>query len=195
MHSVPSLTGASSSSGNSSNRFGSREEEIRNVFSIPRDAASLATVANGIDGNEASSSSQNTSVAGSSSFQCASFPSTSRPTPLSTSYSHLRNYKGKGKIRKGKQAARSTSSCRFEKGAGSGGQGKQCEPTFKDVCLLPSPNWGTVPRLKGKANLIEKGLYIDAWSFQKTYQEIQLRAAISSLFHERLVDNHANEVG
>ena len=94
-----------------------------------------------------------------------------------TSYSHLRNYsQGKGKIRKGKQAARSTSTGRFEKGAGSGGQGKQCEPSFKDVCLLPSPNWGTVPRvrLKAKANLIEKSLYIDAWSFQKTYQETQL---------------------
>ena len=91
----------------------------------------------------------------------------------------------------------STSTGRFEKGAGSGGQGKQCEPSFKDVCLLPSPNWGTVPRvrLKAKANLIEKSLYIDAWSFQKTYQETQLRAAISSLFHERLVDNHGNEVG
>ncbi|CAB4029590.1 Hypothetical predicted protein, partial [Paramuricea clavata] len=75
---------------------------------LTRDAASLATVANGVDGNEASSSSQNTSVAGSSSFQCASYPSTSRPTPLSTSYSHLRNYsQGKDKIRKGKQAARS----------------------------------------------------------------------------------------
>lgn len=196
LHSVSSLSEASSSSGNSSNRFGSREEEIRNAFSIPRDAASPATVENGVDGNEASSSSQNTPVAGSSSFQCASFPSTSRPIPLSTNYSHLRNYsQGKGKIRKGKQAARSTSTGRFEKGPGSGGQGKQCEPTFKDVCLLPSPNWGTVPRLKAKANLIEKGLYIDAWSFQKTYQETQLRAAISSLFHERLVDNHGNEVG
>ena len=121
LHSVSSLSEASSSSGNSSNRFGSREEEIRNAFSIPRDAASPATVENGVDGNEASSSSQNTPVAGSSSFQCASFPSTSRPIPLSTNYSHLRNYsQGKGKIRKGKQAARSTSTGRFEKGPGSG---------------------------------------------------------------------------
>ncbi|CAB3988806.1 G2 M phase-specific E3 ubiquitin- ligase-like [Paramuricea clavata] len=63
LHSVPSLSEASSSSENSSNRFGLREEEIRNAFFIPRDAASPATVANGVDGNEASSSSQNTSVA------------------------------------------------------------------------------------------------------------------------------------
>ena len=49
LHSVPSLSEASSSSGNSSNRFGSREEEIRNVLSIPRDAASPATAANGVD--------------------------------------------------------------------------------------------------------------------------------------------------
>ena len=168
---------------------------------MPRNAASSTTVVNGIDGNEASSSNQNTSLAGRSSFPCASFPSASRPTLLPTSYSHLRNYsQGKRKSRKGKQPARSALTGRFEKGAGSSacgsaGQAKQCEPTFKDVCLLPSPSWETVPRLKGKASLIEKGLYIDAWSFQKTYQEIELKTAISSLFHERLYDNHGNEVG
>ena len=201
LHSIPSSPGTSSSNGNSSNRFGNIEEEIRNVFSLPRNAASSTTVVNGIDGNEASSSNQNTSLAGRSSCPCASFPSASRPTLLPTSYSHLRNYsQGKRKSRKGKQPARSALTGRFEKGAGSSacgsaGQAKQCEPTFKDVCLLPSPSWETVPRLKGKASLIEKGLYIDAWSFQKTYQEIELKTAISSLFHERLYDNHGNEVG
>lgn len=73
--------------------------------------------------------------------------------------------------RKGKEQPRSTSTGRFQKtglqrGSGSG-KGKKSGDnlSFKDVCLLPSPGYDTVPRMKAKADLIGQGLYIDAWQF------------------------------
>ena len=40
---------------------------------------------------------------------------------------------------------------------------KAQEPRFKKVCVLPSPEYDTVPRGKAKAKLIELGAYVDAW--------------------------------
>ena len=72
---------------------------------------------------------------------------------------------------------------------------KAQEPRFKDVlCLLPSPEYDTVPRGKAKTKLIEQGLYVDSWPFQKSYNERELKAEMSSLLNKRLVNKDGKEV-
>ena len=60
---------------------------------------------------------------------------------------------------------------------------------YKDVCLLPSPEWTEVPRRKAKAKLVSSGMYIDAWQLDKNWSEAEVRSQVSSLFHYYLFVN------
>ena len=44
---------------------------------------------------------------------------------------------------------------------------KSCNVLFKDVCLLPGPEWNKVPRGPTKSALIERGLFVDAFQLDK----------------------------
>ena len=171
--------------GSSSRRFESSEHELRGAFSIPRNGGSLA------DGPSTSVGSIN-EIVPTSTGSTGSIPISS----LSAGYSHLQNYsQGRAKLRKGKDQSRSTTTGRFEKGRQQKGKKQSAEQlSFKDVCLLPSPHYDTVPRMKAKAELIGQGLYVDAWSFDKTCNVEELRNAIYSLFRERLITDHGDEV-
>ena len=48
---------------------------------------------------------------------------------------------------------------------------KQSEIVHKDVCLLLSPTWKTVPRRKTKSMLIKSGFYVDAFKLDKMWDE------------------------
>ena len=116
---------------------------------------------------------------------------------LSAGYSPRQNYsQGRAKPRKAKEQSRSTSTGRFEKRSGSQLKGKQPveQQTFKDVCLLPSPGYNTAPRMRAKAELIGKGLYIDAWTFNKTCTEDELKTSITALFNDKLISDDGDEV-
>ena len=141
--------------GSSSRRFESSEHELRGAFSIPRNGGSLA------DGPSTSVGSIN-EIVPTSTGSTGSIPISS----LSAGYSHLQNYsQGRAKPRKGKDQSRSTTTGRFEKGRQQKGKKQSAEQlSFKDVCLLPSPHYDTVPRMKAKAELIGQGLYIDAFT-------------------------------
>ena len=60
---------------------------------------------------------------------------------------------------------------------------------YKDVCLLPSPEWTEVPRRKAKAKLVSSGMYVDAWQLDKNRSEAEVRSRVSSLFHYYLFVN------
>ena len=69
------------------------------------------------------------------------------------------------------------------------------DKSIKDLCLLPSPEYVNLPRLKAKANLIDQGLYIDAWPFDKNSSEEELRNSIKQIFRERLISQDDEVVG
>ncbi len=187
LNALPSSTTASSNSP-STRRFESSQDELGAAFQIPRMARNAE--ANNINGASASmqSTSSSTSISGTAIHT------------LSAGYSRYHNYsQGRARPRKGKEQPRSTTTGCFEKSGSQRGKGpgkkSSGEPTFKDVCLLPSPDYNTVPRMRSKAELIGQGLYIDAWSFDKSSNEEELKSAISALFCERLITDQGDEVG
>lgn len=60
------------------------------------------------------------------------------------------------------------------------------EIIIKDVCLLPSPRWQELPRRHTKQELINRNLFIDAWSLDKSWSEQQLRSELFNLFKSHL---------
>lgn len=110
---------------------------------------------------------------------------------LCANFSNKRNYS-----RKGKQP-RSSGTGKFSSKKGKYPAPKQ-DFIFKDVCLLPSPEWTEVPRRKAKAELVSKGMYIDAWQLDKCWNEAELRCKVSQLFKEHLfttTSNGGSEIG
>ena len=69
------------------------------------------------------------------------------------------------------------------------------KPDFKDVCLLPSPQWSNVPRGKAKLCLINGGMYVDAWYFHKDWEETTLREEIRKLFGNLLKNSSGEDIG
>jgi hypothetical protein len=59
---------------------------------------------------------------------------------------------------------------------------------LKDVCLLPSPTYTRVPRREYKVDLQRRVLYIDAYSFDKRWDERTVRQNILLLFSVKLTD-------
>lgn len=51
------------------------------------------------------------------------------------------------------------------------GEGPVPDIVYKDVCLLPTPEWNQVPKGQSKASLIARGLYIDALQIDKNWDE------------------------
>ncbi len=49
--------------------------------------------------------------------------------------------------------------------------------------------------MRSKAELIGQGLYIDAWSFDKSSNEEELKSTVSALFCEHLITDQGDEVG
>ena len=56
------------------------------------------------------------------------------------------------------------------------------EYCYKDVCLLPSPEYDQVPRGSAKALLVENGFYVDAFKLDKTWSEARLCSELAALF-------------
>ena len=71
---------------------------------------------------------------------------------------------------------------------------KAPELIYKDVCLLPSPEWAEVPRRKAKAKLVQDNMYVDAWPFNKNWSETELRCNVRQLFEAHLFSN-GEEIG
>jgi hypothetical protein len=69
------------------------------------------------------------------------------------------------------------------------------ELVYKDVCLLPNPDWNVVPRGLAKAGLVEKGLFVDAFHLDKKWDEARLYRELSSLFERVLDGEQGHEIG
>ena len=59
---------------------------------------------------------------------------------------------------------------------------------IKDVCLLPHPQYHTVPRRQMKEDLVTRNLYVDAWTLDKLWPEERLRNELQNLFKEYISD-------
>ena len=57
---------------------------------------------------------------------------------------------------------------------------------YKDICLLPDSEHDQVPQGAAKANLVQSGLYVDAFKLNKTLSEACLYVELASLFKEAL---------
>ena len=69
------------------------------------------------------------------------------------------------------------------------------ELVYKDICLLPNPEWNQVPRGSAKASLVEKGLYVDAFRLDKNWGEARLYTELFSLFQRVLKFEDSHEIG
>lgn len=69
------------------------------------------------------------------------------------------------------------------------------EYVYKDICLLPDPEWIQVPRGATKGNLVQRGLYIDAFRLDKNWSEARLYSELASLFKEALERPDQNDTG
>ena len=66
---------------------------------------------------------------------------------------------------------------------------------YKDVCLLPGPECDQVPRGAVKANLVQLGLYVDAFKLDKTWGEARLYSELATLFKEALGRSSLGDIG
>ena len=57
---------------------------------------------------------------------------------------------------------------------------------YKDICLLSEPEYHQVPRGAVKANLVQRGLYVDTFKLDKNRGEARLYMELASLFKEAL---------
>ena len=57
---------------------------------------------------------------------------------------------------------------------------------YKDICLLPDSEYDQVPQGAAKANLVQSGLYVDAFKLNKTLSEACPYVELASLFKEAL---------
>jgi hypothetical protein len=104
-----------------------------------------------------------------------SFSSPQPPTRiLSTDFNPRRNYSFQRTVRR--KPKRSNESDQTKK--------KSCNVLFKDVCLLPGPEWNQVPRGPTKSALIERGLFVDAFQLDKDWTESRLYNELSALLSD-----------
>ena len=66
---------------------------------------------------------------------------------------------------------------------------------YKDICLLPDPEYDQVPRGAAKANLVQLGLYVDAFKLDKTWGEARLYVELAALFKEALNRPGLDDIG
>ena len=69
------------------------------------------------------------------------------------------------------------------------------ELVYKDICLLPNPEWHQVPRGSAKASLVERGLYVDAFQLDKNWDEARLYTELFTLFQKVLKSEEGHEIG
>ena len=170
LHAVTNLQTQSANSGGTgeesgNSEFTSVESEVNARFQIPR----------GVRGRR-----------GSASFSTAT--STTRVVP-SVAYNPRQNY----------------SPVQRQVGRWPGGGRRNGHPSrpraesqpdfvYKDICLLPDPDWSQVPRGATKGDLVRRGLYIDAFKLDKNWSEARLYSELASLFKEALEQPNRDDI-
>lgn len=66
---------------------------------------------------------------------------------------------------------------------------------YKDNCLIPDSEYDQVPQGAAKANLVQSGLYVDAFKLDKTSSEACLYVELASLFKEALSRPGLDDIG
>jgi len=84
---------------------------------------------------------------------------------------------------------------RNDYGAANARRENPTEYVYKDICLLPDPEWIQVPRGASKGNLVQRGLYIDAFRLDKNWSEARLYSELALLFKEALERSGQNDIG
>ena len=170
-----------------SQHFSSLDEEINHRFRLPRSSIESPTLTDESTGGLGAVVS---AVTASSNQPNAS----STPSPIGMSvpqvprYNSLINYGSRRQTSSGpgprrqsgrnNNRRRSTAPSRPSNARSS----DRNEFFLKDVCLLPGPAHRKVPRREAKVQLQKRGLYIDAYTFDKRWNETMLRQNIGKLF-------------
>lgn len=137
------------------NRFGSVNDEINNMFRIPRGHSNMS-----------STSASQTTIAGNfNSRQNYSRNQTQRKRPGSR--------QTPTQPRKRQQNQSSDAAFKY----------------IKDVFLLPSPAWATVPRKEKKVFLQTHNFAVDAFLIDKRWNSEQLKKEFSQLFSTALMND------
>jgi hypothetical protein len=68
-------------------------------------------------------------------------------------------------------------------------------PTLKEIILLPKPSINSVPKYSVKADLHKRGLIIDSFPVERSWNESEMRARIEELFPNILCGNGVDTVG
>ena len=62
------------------------------------------------------------------------------------------------------------------------------ELVIKDLCLLPDPQYCTVPKRQMREDLVARNLYLDAWTLDKVSSKEILRIELKIIFMEFIFD-------
>ena len=157
-------------------QFSSLDEEVNHRFRLPRSSIESPTLT---DTSTDDLGAVVNAVTASRNQPNAS----STPSPIGMSvpqvprYNSLVNYGSRRQTSSGPGPRRQSgrNSNRHRSTAPSNARSSDRNECFlKDVCLLPSPAHCKVPRHEAKVQLQKRGLYIDAYTFDKRWEETML---------------------
>ncbi len=172
--------------------FQSLGDEINQRFRLPRTAVGIS---DGHDDTNSPSTSGSGLPLSSITMQPTNPVSQRRPEPFNAlaNYGVLQQQERSNLAppptrQRGRSRVRSSLYSRRRQGSSSSNRSNskpasdRNELFLKDVCLLPSRSYNKVPRREAKLDLQKRCLYIDAFTFDKRWNEKMLREKIWLLF-------------
>ena len=168
----PPQNGSNNNSNPTSNIHGNLtvQDELHRSFQIPRTGAS--------SNNQSEQPSQSEQFQGSTSNQTGIISS------IAAGFSSRANYSNTRAITRSRRTNRSNNTGRFQpysRNRSSTSNVEEPKVYYKDVCFLPNSTWDSVPRGKVKVELIERGMFVDAWPVNKNWNEKELQNEVVKL--------------
>ena len=188
--------------------FSSLQDELHHRFRLPRTAVNEIPVLNDQDNNTPSTlGNRPRMLAGNSPLSSIAMPiqpTNSELQPGPEPFNALTNYgllqqqakPGPGPTRQRGRSRVRNSCLNLRRRQGSSASNRRNstpasernELFLKDICLLPSRSFNKVPRREAKLDLQKRALYIDAFTFDKRWDEKMLREKIWHLFSTRSIE-------
>ncbi len=168
----PSQNGSNINSNPTSNIHGNLavQDELHCSFQIPRTSAS--------GNNQSERPSQSEQFQSSTSNQAGIVSS------IAAGFSSRGNYSNTRATTRPRRTNQSNNTGRFQpysRGRSSTSNVEEPKICYKAVCFLPNSAWDYVPRGKVKIELIERGMFVDAWAVNKNWDEKELRNEVVML--------------
>lgn len=151
------------------------QDELYRSFQIPRTSTSGNT--NQAVAQTSQSARQSEQLQGSISNQASIVNS------IAAGFSSTSNYSNTRGTTRSRRTNRSNNTGRFQPYSHSCSSTSSEEPKiyYKSVCFLPDSTWDSVPRGRAKVELIERGMFVDAWAVKKNWSEKKLNNEVVKL--------------